>query len=1535
MLDWSDLSYVTTITAQSFADSFFNYLFGQTHNGHSLAEIPIHLIGHSRGCSLNARLAYLLAENGVLVDQVTTLDPHPCQPLDIPFEGNDLIPATYINILFADNYWQSHSYSFPDGMPIPGAFNQDLSSVLTGLGWTPHTHVHTYYHGTIDLSATTDGSDTIETTWYQNTFSRDETGYNFSRYTNPLLPRPSSGINQFISGAGGTGSRVSVDSSQQLWSNAGFDQRSTIPSVVTVGQTVDIPYYFADRNSQQTITFYTDADTNPFNGQQSQIGSVNQNSRPAGSIGTATLQWTPTAADVGTHFIRIKGANAIGYARYDYYLKPITVQAAPTPAPTITSVSPATLPPSSSPQLITIYGSNFLLPGDPNASSLMFYDPAGNSYARTPINVTTTSMQYNLTVLSGTGTWKVKVVNGSVESSLFTFTVASVNAQLTGLSISGSANVSKNGSAQYASTAIFSDGTTSTVSPSWSLNSGAPASISSSGQLTAGNVSANTLVTITATYTFSGITKAATYNVNIVAGTTSYQLEELMNNGTFASGSTGWTLTGNFQADSRFSFYNNEPGYAYLANSDGSAGNNLSGTLSQTITIPANATTATLGYYYRITSSDTSGVAHDHLHLVLMYGAGNAVGLDDKSNVNANTAYGYASFNVIAYKGLSVTVYFSAMTDGSLPTTFRVDDVSLLVTVPIPSTPVLFGVGGPTSVPERGSAQYNAIVVYSDGSVQSVTPSWSFSGPGTISSSGFLNAGSVSSDTAATVIGNYSGFPALNYPITIVNVAPLYTSLAISGPSSMNENSTAQFTAAAIYSDGTSQSASASWSVISGPGSISTSGLLTVGEVSNNTTTTVSASCTIGGVTHSTTQQVTVLNVPTPPTLASLSISGPSSLNENSTALYSATAWFSDGSSQGVVPTWSEDSVAASISIFGLLSAGEVASDTPVNVSASYTVGGFTRSAQTSVTIVNIVIPAYTLTVTASNGTVAKNPDQATYASGSQVVLTATAATGYQFGSWSGDATGSQNPLSVTMTANKSITANFTVNPVNISVTVQPNPSGRSFTVDGTTYTTAQTFSWVSGSSHPIAASSPQSGGTGIQYVWGSWSDSGAMSHTVAPTVGTTYTANFNTQYYLTMSMGTGGSSYSPASGWQSSGAVVPISATAASGYSFGSWSGSGSGQYSGSSSSTSVTMNGPITEMASFTVTGALPGSVVAWGDNTYGQCNVSRGLTNVVASGFHHSLALKADGTVVGWGENDFGQTNPPAGLSNVAAIAAGWGTSLALKRDGTLEEWGWDGGYGLKATAESLTNIKAIAACWDCFMALRNDNTVFVWGKSTHGETNVPAGLNDVTAIAGGGWFCMALNGDGTVVTWGSNQFGQTNTPANLSGVKAIAAGGDHCLALRSNGTVVAWGYNYYGQTDVPPDLTNAVAVSAGAYHSLALRADGTLVAWGLGSSGQTNIPAGLHGVTAISAGGFHNLALVAGSYPMQLSGVNYLPGGQVQFTVSGLAGDVYRVLGSTNLHDWQTIVSVTNLSGTMQFTDPGAAGYSRRFYRLVMP
>lgn len=75
------------------------------------------------------------------------------------------------------------------------------------------------------------------------------------------------------------------------------------------------------------------------------------------------------------------------------------------------------------------------------------------------------------------------------------------------------------------------------------------------------------------------------------------------------------------------------------------------------------------------------------------------------------------------------------------------------------------------------------------------------------------------------------------------------------------------------------------------------------------------------------------------------------------------------------------------------------------------------------------VINTFTLTVTAVNGSVTKNPLQATYNSGTSVVLTATPDPGYSFTSWSGDATGTTTPLTVIMDANKTIAANFTANP--------------------------------------------------------------------------------------------------------------------------------------------------------------------------------------------------------------------------------------------------------------------------------------------------------------------------------------------------------------------------------------------------------------------------------------------------------------------------------------------------------------------------
>ena len=103
-----------------------------------------------------------------------------------------------------------------------------------------------------------------------------------------------------------------------------------------------------------------------------------------------------------------------------------------------------------------------------------------------------------------------------------------------------------------------------------------------------------------------------------------------------------------------------------------------------------------------------------------------------------------------------------------------------------------------------------------------------------------------------------------------------------------------------------------------------------------------------------------------------------------------------------------------------------------------------------------------------------------------------------------------------------------------------------------------------------------------MRYAWTRWSDNGAISHTVAPTANRTYTATFRTQYYLTMTHGTGGTVL-PSSGWRNSGSVVSISAMPATGYHFTNWTGSGTGSYSGPNNPASITMAAPITETATF----------------------------------------------------------------------------------------------------------------------------------------------------------------------------------------------------------------------------------------------------------------------------------------------------------------------------------------------------------------
>ncbi len=79
--------------------------------------------------------------------------------------------------------------------------------------------------------------------------------------------------------------------------------------------------------------------------------------------------------------------------------------------------------------------------------------------------------------------------------------------------------------------------------------------------------------------------------------------------------------------------------------------------------------------------------------------------------------------------------------------------------------------------------------------------------------------------------------------------------------------------------------------------------------------------------------------------------------------------------------------------------------------------------------------------------------------------------------------------------------------------------------------------------------------------------------------------------------------------------------------------------------------------------------GSIVAWGDNKYGQCDVPPTNTGYVAiaAGAEHSLGLKADGSIVAWGDNEYGQCKVPPPNTGYVAIAAGESHNFALRATG----------------------------------------------------------------------------------------------------------------------------------------------------------------------------------------------------------------------------------------------------------------------------
>ena len=153
-------------------------------------------------------------------------------------------------------------------------------------------------------------------------------------------------------------------------------------------------------------------------------------------------------------------------------------------------------------------------------------------------------------------------------------------------------------------------------------------------------------------------------------------ITQLLGNPGFENGVTIWTTTAGVIDNNNIA----APAHTgqWKAWLDG-YGTTHTDTLSQTVTIPADITKATLSFWVHIdTDETTTTTAYDKLTVQMSSGPVWTT-LATYSNLNHNVGYTLQTFDVTAFKGRTVTLHLTGTEDSSQQTSFIVDDFALNV----------------------------------------------------------------------------------------------------------------------------------------------------------------------------------------------------------------------------------------------------------------------------------------------------------------------------------------------------------------------------------------------------------------------------------------------------------------------------------------------------------------------------------------------------------------------------------------------------------------------------------------------------------------------------------------------------------------------------------------------------------------------------------------------------------------------------------------------------------------------------------------
>jgi hypothetical protein len=163
---------------------------------------------------------------------------------------------------------------------------------------------------------------------------------------------------------------------------------------------------------------------------------------------------------------------------------------------------------------------------------------------------------------------------------------------------------------------------------------------------------------------------SAAVNFSVSNGST-----QLIVNGGFESGASSWTAASGVITSDAAQAAHAGTWKAWL---DG-YGAAHTDTLYQQVAIPATATSVSLGFWLRVDSSETTTTtAYDTLKVQIRSSTGAVLAtLATYSNLNKGAAFLQKTFDLTAYKGQTVRIYFEGIEDSTVQTSFVVDDVSV------------------------------------------------------------------------------------------------------------------------------------------------------------------------------------------------------------------------------------------------------------------------------------------------------------------------------------------------------------------------------------------------------------------------------------------------------------------------------------------------------------------------------------------------------------------------------------------------------------------------------------------------------------------------------------------------------------------------------------------------------------------------------------------------------------------------------------------------------------------------------------------